>query len=78
MKKILSVATALTIALSTAFTSYYAENSTSTAEVKSENAVYITNGGFENGVTGWGELYYGIGGMRESRIITDFEGMMKK
>lgn len=32
MKKILSVATALIIALSTAFTSYYAENLTSTPD----------------------------------------------
>lgn len=71
MKKILSVATALTIAFSTAFTSYYAENSTSTAEVKSENAVYITNGGFENGGENWGELYYSLGHMRADRLETE-------
>lgn len=71
MKKLLSVATALTIALSTAFTSYYAENSTSTAEVKSESPVYITNGDFENGSENWGELYYSLGDMRAERLETE-------
>lgn len=71
LKKLLSVATALTIALSTAFTSYYAENSTSTAEVKSESPVYITNGDFENGSENWGELYYSLGDMRAERLETE-------
>lgn len=71
MKKILSTTIALTIALSTAFTSYYAVNSTLTAEYDSDNSACIINGGFENGSENWGELYYSLGHMRTDRLETE-------
>lgn len=73
MKKTLSTVHAVVLLI----TALYVNGNVSLL-MSAQSDELVTNGSFENGVNGWGELYYGIVGMRESRIITDFEGMMKK
>lgn len=66
MKKTLSTVLAVVLLI----TALYVNGNVSLL-MSAQSDELVTNGSFENGVTGWGELFYGIGGMRESRIITD-------
>ena len=66
MKKTISAVIAFVLLITALFVN---ENVSLLMSAQSDDLVI--NGSFENGVSGWGELYYGIGGIREARIIID-------